>query len=93
MAEIDNVLELFKIDLGITHNKRDTYFTQLIESNKGELERKGVKLKLENADDIMFLSDYAAWQYRNRMENEPMPNNLQYRLRNRIARIRSGKSE
>lgn len=88
--KILKALELFKIDLGIMHNKRDTYFVTLLEGVKSEIERKGIVLDLEIADDIIFFCDYAAWQYRKRMENEPMPNNLQYRLRNRIIRKRSG---
>lgn len=88
---IENVLALFKIDLSITHDKKDDYFLKLIKANEAELKRKGIILETDNVDDEMLLSDYSAWQYRNRMENEPMPNNIQYRLRNRIARKRSGR--
>lgn len=86
-------LELFKIDLGITHNKRDTYFTALLKSVIGELSRKGVNIDADTAedDDIFLIVDYAAWQYRSRTStaNVAMPQNLQLRIRNRIIRSRS----
>lgn len=84
---MDNLLQLFKIDLGITHNLRDAYFTVLLESAKSEIEGKGITLDIEiNSEDMMLVIDYAAWLYRKRQENIPLSRNLQFRLHNRIIK-------
>lgn len=87
--DISIILALFKIDLGITHTARDDYFTKLIEGTINEIERRGIKLNSENVDDQMLVTDYAAWTYRKRQENIPLPYNIQLRLRNRIVGERS----
>ena len=86
---METVLSLLKIDLGITHALRDTFFNALLTTCKAELVRKGIDLDLAAVDDQMLLSDYAAWQYRKRTEDVPLANNLQWRIRNRVARGRS----
>ena len=86
---MDEVLKLLKLDLGITHNKRDTYFIALLDSAVLELERKGIALSLAEADDQMLLSDYAAWLYRKRQDDVPLARNLKLRLMNRKVRARA----
>lgn len=86
---METILELLKIDLGISHNKRDKYFTALIEAAKEELNRKGCNINVGAVDDQMLVVDYAAWQYRKRIDGASIPNNLQLRIRNRIIRRRS----
>jgi hypothetical protein len=93
---MEQVLAMFKADLGITSTARDVYFTNFILSQKAELEKKGFNLLIEiagetpaNIEDVMLLSDYAAWLYRKRTENIPLSQNLQYRIRNRIVKARS----
>ena len=87
---MDEVLKLLKLDLGISHDKRDSYFIALLESAQMELSRKGIALNLTQADDVMLLSDYAAWLYRKRQEDVPMSNHLNWRLMNRKVRGRAG---
>lgn len=87
---METILELLKIDLGISHDKRDKYFTALIEAVKGELNRKGCNINVDAVDDQMLVVDYACWTYRKRQADESLPNNLQIRIRNRIVRARSG---
>ena len=87
---MDEVLKLLKLDLGISHDKRDSYFIALLESAQMELSRKGIALNLTQADDVMLLSDYAAWLYRKRQEDVPMSNHLNWRLMNRKVRVRAG---
>jgi hypothetical protein len=87
---METILELLKIDLGITHDKRDKYFTALIEAAEKELNRKGCNIDITAVDDQMLVVDYACWTYRKRQTNESLPNNLQLRIRNRIIRTRSG---
>jgi len=86
---LDEVLKLLKLDLGITHDKRDAYFNALLNSAVLELERKGIVLSLAEADDQMLLSDYAAWLYRKRQDDVPLAKNLKLRLMNRKVRARA----
>lgn len=88
---MDTVLNLLKIDLGITHNLRDAYFVNLLMGSKKEIERRGIILDLNATDDQMLLADYAGWIYRKRQENIPLANNIQARLRNRIIAERIAK--
>lgn len=85
---METVLQLLKIDLGISHNVRDAFFTALLLSSQKELEQKGISLDLTRIEDQMLLSDYSAWIYRKRTENIPLSQNLQYRIRNRIVKKR-----
>lgn len=83
---MDKILKLFKIDLGINHDKRDEYFTVLISSTISQLERKGITSKGDDDLDYTFLvADLAAWTYRNRQENIPMAENIKQRIRDRIV--------
>ena len=86
---MDTVLSLLKMDLGITHTMRDTYFITLIQSVVKEIEQKGILLNLDSAEDQILLSDYAAWVYRKRQENLPLAQNIQQRIRNRILKERA----
>lgn len=85
---MDTVLELFKVDLGIIQDKRDGYFKAMIGAARVALESKGFTLDLEKVEDQILLSDYAAWCYRKRQENVPLSNNLKWRIRNRIIKVR-----
>ncbi|MGX5574882.1 hypothetical protein [Bacillus toyonensis] len=82
----DNLLNLLKLDLGITHNLRDAYFNNILVGSKNEIERTGVVLDFESIDDQMLTIDYAAWSYRNRQEDTPLSRNLQFRINNRVIK-------
>ena len=84
-----NILALLKQDIGIKNNAKDAYFKTLIKSSKSELARKGIKLDTKTVDDAMLLSDFAAWNYRKRQEDVPLPANLQNRIKNRIIHRRA----
>jgi hypothetical protein len=90
---METVLNLLKIDLGITHNLRDAYFIKLIEGTLKEIQRRGITPDLNSSDDQMLISDYAAWVYRNRSEDIPLANNIQHRIRNRIIKERIDKQD
>lgn len=79
-----NLLALLKLDLGITHNLRDSYFNKIIASSQKEIERTGIVLEWDNDDDQMLVVDYAAWSYRKRQEDIPLSRNLQIRINNRV---------
>jgi hypothetical protein len=85
---METLLNLLKIDLGITHNLRDAFFTKLLEGTLKEIQRRGITPNLNSADDQMLICDYAAWAYRKRSEDVPLASNIQHRLRNRIIKER-----
>jgi hypothetical protein len=85
---MENLLNLFKIDLGVTHNLRDSFFLELLKSSHSELERKGITLDLTRSDDSMLVVDYTLWTYRKRMEDVELAKNLKVRIRNRIIEER-----
>ena len=85
---METLLNLLKIDLGITHNLRDAFFIQLINGTIKEIERRGITLDKNSADDQMLIVDYACWTYRKRQEDIPLANNIQHRIRNRIIKER-----
>lgn len=77
-------LSLFKLDMGITHNLRDTLFSNLIESSTIELKKMGVNLSSGTVEDTQLIVDYSAWMYRKRQEDIGLPRNLQFRIHNRV---------
>jgi predicted Rdx family selenoprotein len=89
LIDMEALLNLFKIDMGITHNLRDAFFIQLIKSSIQEIERRGITLDKTKADDQILIVDYAVWTYRKRQEDIPLANNIQHRLRNRIIKERA----
>ena len=90
---MQTILQLLKIDLGITHTLRHSFFIQLIKGTIKEIERRGIVLDLAMADDQMLVVDYAAWTYRKRVEDAPLATNIQHRLRNRIIKERIKKQD
>lgn len=85
---MDTILNLLKLDLGITHDLRDAFFIQLIQGTIEEIEKRGINLDLNKASDQMLVVDYSAWIYRKRQEDIPLANNIRHRLRNRIIEER-----
>ena len=41
---MNTLLNLLKLDLGITHNLRDAFFLQLLDGTIKEIERRGITL-------------------------------------------------
>jgi hypothetical protein len=80
------LLSLLKLDLGISHNLRDSYFNKLLVSTTNEIERTGIVLDFSSDDDQLLVVDYAAWSYRKRQEDIPLSRNLQFRINNRIIK-------
>jgi len=90
---MNTLLNLFKLDLGITHSVRDAFFLQLLQGSIQEIERRGITLDQKSADDQMLIVDYAAWTYRKRQEDAPLASNIQHRIRNRIIQERIAKQD
>ena len=86
---VETALMLFKVAIGINHDKRDTYFRAMLVAAVLELEERGIALDLDNTEDNMLLVDYAEFNYRNRDGEKAMPLNLDLRIRNRKAKGRA----
>ncbi|MEK3955375.1 hypothetical protein [Psychrobacillus sp. FSL K6-1464] len=79
-----NSLQLLKLDLGITHGLRDTYFTNILKTSNIELSKMGVDLSIATVEDMQLIVDYAVWNYRKRQEDVGLSRNLKYRINNRV---------
>ncbi|UQZ76848.1 hypothetical protein C2I17_21150 [Niallia circulans] len=88
----ETILSLLKLDLGITHNLRDAYFSNVIESTCKEIETMGVTLNLESVEDQMLVVEYSAWNYRNRHVNIPLSRSIQFKIHNRLIK-KAGKPD
>ena len=89
---METILELLKLDLGITHNERDTYFNALICTAVKELKARGIDIDVNVTEDQILIADYSAWTYRKRQEDVPLARNLEWRIRNRIVKKRAEKT-
>ena len=87
--KIPVVLNLFKIDLGINHSKRDELYINLIKACASELSGKGVSLDLETPEDIQLLCDYSVYKYNTRRSDVPLSRNLRERIMNKKVKGRA----
>ncbi|MBR6113930.1 MAG: hypothetical protein IKQ10_01995 [Oscillospiraceae bacterium] len=90
VLNVNTALRLFKIALGVNHDKRDEYFVPLLLSSAAELRARGCALNLDEIEDSMLLADYAEFHYRNRDGDKVIPRNLELRIRNRQTQGRAG---
>ena len=79
-----NLLQMLKIDLGITTTAYDSRLQQYLNSAKAEIEREGATLNTTVLSDAQLIVMYAAWMWRRRDTMEGMPRMLRYALNNRI---------
>lgn len=79
------MLEMLKIDLGITTTAYDGRLEQYLSSAQQMIEREGVTaLNLSALEDQQLVVMYAAWLWRRRDTQEGMPRMLRWALNNRI---------
>ena len=78
------LLQMLKIDLGITTTAYDSRLQQYLDSAKAEIEREGATLNTTVLSDAQLIVMYAAWMWRRRDTMEGMPRMLRYALNNRI---------
>lgn len=79
------MLEMLKIDLGITTTAYDERLGQYLTSAQQMIEREGVTaLNLSALEDKQLVVMYAAWLWRRRDTQEGMPRMLRWALNNRI---------
>ena len=78
------MLDMLKIDLGITTTAYDERLSQYITSAKDALEKEGITLDDSVISDGNLVVMYAAWMWRKRDTNEGMPRMLRWQLNNRL---------
>lgn len=77
------LLAALKTDLGITTDAYDGRLTSRLQAAQERIAQEGVTLTDTEADrDLVVM--YAAWLWRFRQTNEPMPRMLRWALNNRI---------
>lgn len=78
------LLQMLKVDLGITTTAYDARLQQYIDAANTEIGREGITLNLENVGDMQLVVMYAAWRWRNRDNMVGMPRMLRVALNNRV---------
>lgn len=87
---MEGALELLKLKLGITTNKRDNILENILESIYIELrEVQGINLDLKNKSHLFFLIDYAEFRYKG---GGKIPRHLQWRMNNFYIKV-GGKND
>lgn len=79
----NEILVPLKIDLQISSASLDGYLLKLVETAKDFIGTEGITLR-DDVPDGMLVEMYAAYLYRHRRENVPMPRSLRYALNNRL---------
>lgn len=77
------ILEMLRVDLGITTDAYDMRLSQYIKSARKEIAREGATLT-NCIDDAQLVIMYAAWLWRRRDSMDGMPRMLRYALNNRV---------
>lgn len=82
------ILELVKFNLGLTTDVRDKYLLQIIKSTRSQLKQSGIDPEGQSEDYCneyyYYLSDEAAWLYRNRGGEIALSEGLRFRRNNLI---------
>ena len=78
------MLDMLKIDLGITTTAYDERLSQYLTSAKDAITKEGITLDDSVISDGNLVVMYAAWMWRKRATNEGMPRMLRWQLNNRL---------
>ena len=78
------MLQMLKIDLGITTTAYDERLSQYLTSAKDAITKEGITLDDSVISDGNLVVMYAAWMWRKRDTNEGMPRMLRWQLNNRL---------
>jgi hypothetical protein len=82
-------LEILKINLQISTDKLDSYLSGLISAAREYITTEGITLKDTQGDNNLVVM-YAAYLYRKRREDGPMPRSLRWALNNRLFSQKAG---
>lgn len=78
------MLEMLKVDLGISTEVYDNRLLQYLESAKDYIKKEGITLDDSVVSDGNLVIMYAAWLWRKRDTAEGMPRMLRWNLNNRL---------
>lgn len=81
---MEELLDMLKIDLGLTTQAYDGRLRQMLQAARGEIEREGATLCPGKLDDAQLIVTYAAWMWRRRDSMEGMPRMLRWMLNNHV---------
>lgn len=87
---MDEILQLFKLNIGISSCAKDELYETRIKAVIEEFDRQGITINEYAADDQMLVADYAAWEHRKLDTGEDMPKNIERRILRRKTRARCG---
>lgn len=83
----DRALKLLKLDLGISHTKRDELLNAELKASERMLYDRGISLDLSVFADMLLLVMHSAWLHERKDKPElSMPRSLALMIRNRQAR-------
>ena len=83
------ILEILKINLQISTDKLDEYLSSLVSAAREYIKTEGIVL-LDTPGDNNLVIMYAAYLYRRRREDGPMPRSLRWALNNRLFSQKAG---
>lgn len=78
------MLEMLKVDLGISTNAYDERLATVITSAQDYIEREGITLDGSKVSDMNLVVMYASWLWSKRDRNDAMPRMLRWNLNNRL---------
>lgn len=84
------VLEMLKVDLGISTDAYDNRFSQYIDYAVEEITREGITLDASAPNDLNLIAMYSAWLWRKRDSGDGMPRMLRYALNNKLLAQKLG---
>lgn len=82
-------LRALKTDLGIKADAYNERLVQYLESAKAAIKREGITLT-DDLTDMDLVVRYAAWLWRKRAEDAPLPRSLRWQLNNRLFSEKAG---
>ena len=80
----NTMLEMLKIDLGITTTAYDSRLRQFLTSASEAIRIEGITLDSDETSDMNLVVMYAGWLWRKRDTAEGMPRMLRWQLNNRL---------
>ena len=78
------MLEMLKVDLGISTTAYDNRLAQYLQSALAAIETEGVTVDTSDVQDVNLVIMYAAWLWNKRDAGEGMPRNIRWILNNRL---------
>lgn len=78
------MLEMLKVDLGISTDAYNARLSQYLNSAKDYIAREGITLDSEKVSDMNLVVMYASWLWSKRDTTEAMPRMLRWNLNNRL---------